>query len=198
MSLIGAFAIVGGRRLLQWAGPAVAFVIFMFPLPSVIEHSLLRFLQKLAAVASTTVLQLTGMPVFRVGNQLVIEGLAEDLKLEVAEACSGLRMGTIFVAMTVAMVFLIQRPWWDKFTILLSAIPVALLVNVMRIVATAMLFYAFPDNKDLQKLVHDYAGFAMMPVAMGILWLELTILSNLTIEDDGVDYQTSGGVMPRI
>ncbi|MEM6260835.1 MAG: exosortase/archaeosortase family protein, partial [Planctomycetota bacterium] len=169
------------------------------PLPSLVEHSLLRVLQKLAAIASTTVLQVMGLPIYRIGSQMVIEGLATPLQLEVAEACSGLRMSTIFIAMTIAMVFLIQRPWWDKFTILLSAIPVALLVNVMRIVATALLYYAFPENKDLQKLIHDYAGLAMMPVAMGILWLELTILSNLTVEDDGIDYQSAaGGVMPRL
>ncbi|MEM6507495.1 MAG: archaeosortase/exosortase family protein, partial [Planctomycetota bacterium] len=133
-SLLGVVGLVGGRRLLQWAGPAVVFVVFMFPLPSLVEHSLLRVLQKLAAIASTTVLQVMGLPIYRIGSQMVIEGLATPLQLEVAEACSGLRMSTIFIAMTIAMVFLIQRPWWDKFTILLSAIPVALLVNVMRIV----------------------------------------------------------------
>ena len=195
VSLLGAFSLIGGNRLLRWAGPAVAFVVFMYPLPSLVEHRLLPLLQKVAAVASTTVLQVMGLPVYRVGSH--IEGL--DLPLEVAEACSGLRMSTIFGAMTVAMVFLIQRPWWDKFIILLSAIPVALLVNMMRIIATALLYHQFSEHKGIQVFVHDWAGISMMPVAMGILWLELKVLSSLSVEEEGLDYQSTGGSgMPRI
>jgi exosortase/archaeosortase family protein len=91
-------------------------------------------------------------------------------------------MVTIFCALAVAMVFLIERPWWDKFIILLSAIPIALIVNIVRISVTGLLYmWVGQDNKFVQHLAHDWAGYFMMPLALGILWLELQILERLTI-----------------
>ncbi|MCH7751301.1 MAG: exosortase/archaeosortase family protein [Planctomycetes bacterium] len=187
-ALLGVCQMVGGTSMLKWAGPAVGFLVFMYPLPSVLEHSVLLFLQKLAAIASTWVLQLLGAPALRDGNRIMID----QLPLEVADACSGLRMSTIFGAMSVAMAILIIRPWWDRVTILLSAIPIALVTNVIRITLTALLFMAFPDSELVHQLVHDWAGLAMMPIAMGLLWIELQLLEQITVPIESDDYAAFG------
>ncbi len=187
-ALLGVCQIVGGTSMLKWAGPAVGFLVFMYPLPSVLEHSVLLFLQKLAAIASTWVLQLLGAPALRDGNRIMID----QLPLEVADACSGLRMSTIFGAMSVAMAILINRPWWDRVTILLSAIPIALATNIIRITLTALLFMAFPDSELVHQLVHDWAGLAMMPIAMGLLWIELQLLEQITVPIESDDYAAFG------
>jgi len=83
---------------------------------------------------------------------------------------------------------IIDRPWWDRLTILLSAIPIALLTNVIRITATALLYMAFPESEGVKHFVHDWAGFAMMPIALGFLWLELQLLSKITVPVDTDDY----------
>ena len=184
VALLGVCQLVGGTSLLRWAGPPLGFLVFMFPLPSVIEGPILLTLQKGAAIASEWTLQLLGVPALRDGNRIMID----QLPLEVADACSGLRMGTIFGAMAVAMAMIIDRPWWDRLTILLSAIPIALLTNVIRISATALLFMAFPENDMVHRTVHDWAGFAMMPIALGFLWLELQLLSKITVPVDTDDY----------
>ncbi len=187
-ALLGVCQIVGGTSMLKWAGPAVGFLVFMYPLPSVLEHSVLLFLQKLAAIASTWVLQLLGAPALRDGNRIMID----QLPLEVADACSGLRMSTIFGAMSVAMAILINRPWWDRVTILLSAIPIALATNIIRITLTALLFMAFPESELVHQLVHDWAGLAMMPIAMGLLWIELQLLEQITVPIESDDYAAFG------
>ncbi len=187
-ALLGVCQIVGGTSMLKWAGPAVGFLVFMYPLPSVLEHSVLLFLQKLAAIASTWVLQLLGAPALRDGNRIMID----QLPLEVADACSGLRMSTIFGAMSVAMAILINRPWWDRVTILLSAIPIALVTNIIRITLTALLFMAFPESELVHQLVHDWAGLAMMPIAMGLLWIELQLLEQITVPIESDDYAAFG------
>lgn len=189
-ALLGIAQLVGGWSMLKWAGPPLAFLVFMFPLPSVLQYSVLLWLQKVAAVCSTWTLQLIGLPALRDGNKIVIDGL----ELGVADACSGLRMGTIFGAMSVALAMMINRPWWDRLVILLSAVPVALFSNIIRITVTAILFVVFPDSEAIHKYVHDWAGFAMMPVAMGILWLELELLRKITvpIEMDTEDYAAFG------
>jgi exosortase len=187
-ALLGVCQMVGGTSLLKWAGPAVGFLVFMFPLPSLLENSLLLFLQKLAAISSTWVLQLLGAPALRDGNRIMID----QLPLEVADACSGLRMLTIFGAMSVAMAILINRPWWDRVTVLLSAIPIALITNIIRITLTALLFMLFPESELIHQLVHDWAGLAMMPIAMGLLWIELQLLERITVPIESDDYATFG------
>ena len=177
-AIFGVFMLVGGFNIIRWAGPALGFLIFMFPLPTNLEVLVLLRLQTLASMCSTFVLQTLGVPAFRQGNVINISGM----DLFIADACSGLRMLTIFCALAVAMVFLIERPWWDKFIILLSAVPIALIVNIVRITITGLLYmWVGQDNKFVQHLGHDWAGYFMMPLALGILWVELQLLERLTI-----------------
>ena len=191
-AIFGAFMLVGGMHVIRWAWPALAFLIFMFPLPTALEVSVLGRLQRLASISSTFVLQTLGVAATRTGNLIRIPGMEQPLTI--ADACSGLRMATIFGALAVAMVFLIERPWWDKFMILLSAIPIALLVNIIRITVTGLLYMLVgQDNHFAQKLGHDWAGYFMMPLALGFLWLELQILERLTIPVDTVQLRPVGG-----
>jgi exosortase len=176
-SIFGVFMLVGGLNIIRWAGPALGFLVFMFPLPPRVELTVLLKLQTLAAICSTFVLQTLGVPAFRSGNVINISGM----DLFIADACSGLRMLTIFVALAVAMVFLIERPWWDKFIILLSSVPIALVVNIVRITVTGLMYMWWPKSTFVQHLSHDWAGWFMMPLALGLLWLELQILERLTI-----------------
>src|SRR5262249_10911920 len=163
IALSGVFVMVGGWQALRWAGPAIGFLFFMYPLPALLEQGVLWRLQTMASVASTFVLQTLGVAAFRQGNLINIAGQP----LFVADACSGLRMVTIFGALAVAMVFLIERPWWDKFMILLSAIPIALLVNIIRITVTGLLFMVIGKDSHLaHQLSHDWAGYFMMPLAL--------------------------------
>ena len=188
-AIFGVFILVGGMNILRWAGPALGFLVFMFPLPSRVEQTVLIKLQTLAAMCSTFVLQTLGVPAFRSGNVINISGM----DLFIADACSGLRMLTIFCALAVAMVFLIERPWWDKFIILLSAVPIALVVNIVRITVTGLLYmWVGPDSKFVQHLAHDWAGYFMMPLALGLLWLELQILERLTIPVEAAQLKPIG------
>jgi exosortase len=192
-SIFGVFMLVGGYRTIRWAWPALAFLVFMFPLPHALEVNVLNRLQRVATFSSTFVLQTLGVSAFRSGNLISIPGMNQPMN--VAEGCSGLRMATIFGALAVAMVFVIERPWWDKFVILLSAIPIALIVNIVRITVTALLFMvAGPDNIAVQKICHDYAGLViMMPLAMALLWLELQVLERLTIPVEAIQLRPVGG-----
>lgn len=179
-AIFGAFMLVGGLHTIRWAWPALGFLIFMFPLPTALEVTVLNKLQRFASICSAFVLQALGVAAMRTGNLIRIPGM--DQPLTIADACSGLRMATIFGALAVAMVFLIERPWWDKFIILMSAIPIALLVNIIRITVTGLLYMALGQESHFAKHVaHDWAGYFMMPMALGFLWLELQILERLTV-----------------
>jgi exosortase len=193
-SIFGAFMLVGGLHAVRWAWPALVFLVFMFPLPTALEVNVLNRLQRMATIASTFVLQTLGVAAFRTGNLIQIPGMGHPLN--VAEACAGLRMATIFGALAVAMVFLIDRPWWDKLVILLSAIPIALIVNIARITVTAVLTkWVGQENYAVNKICHDYAGYViMMPLALVLLWIELQILERVTVPVDAVQLRPVGGM----
>jgi len=80
--LVGICQLVGGYAMTKWAGLAVAFVVFMFPLPAQLQYTVLTGLQKVAAVCSTVVLQILGVPALRDGSRIMID----QLPLEVADA----------------------------------------------------------------------------------------------------------------
>jgi exosortase len=185
-AVLGVILIVGGWRMFRWAGPAAAFLIFMFPLPWTVEQSLLTPLQDVATKVSTYALQTLGFGAYHEGNRIKIE----NLEMGVIDQCSGLRMTTIFLALSVAIVLIADRPWWENLVILLSAIPIALTVNVTRITVTGVLHVK--ASSELANMVfHDLAGWLMVPLALILLWIEVMILSNLFVEEE-VDLATFG------
>ncbi len=177
--LLGVCVIVGGFHMLRWAGPAIAFLVFMYPLPTQVHTDVLGWLQKVATGISTFIIQTLGMVAIRNDNVMTIE----ETQLNVVDACSGLRMATIFVALAMAIVLVTKRPWWDRLIILLSSIPIALTVNAIRITVTALLYSVAGDADWVKKFSHDGAGYFMMPLALGMLYLELQILDRMVIEE---------------
>jgi exosortase len=189
-ALAGILLIVGGWRMIVWAGPAVGFLVFMVPWPMVMTRGILQPLQKLASVFSTFALQTLGLDVYREDTVIMLV----DQPLNVIGACSGLRMATIFVALTVAVVLITSRPWWERVVILASAIPIAVVVNVIRIIITGLCWRFQPENSEMAEVIfHDIAGFIMMPIALGLLYLECVILSNLFITVEPEQHVRFGG-----
>jgi exosortase len=133
--LFGVCLLAGGWAGVRWAWPAICFLVFMLPLPFRVEVSLARPLQSLATKASTVALVLLGFPATADGNIISIN----ETKIGVAEACNGLSMLLTFFALAVACALVIRRPALDRVVIVLSAVPVALLSNVVRITTTGVL-----------------------------------------------------------
>ena len=191
MCLMGVFILVGGLRTIRWAGPAIAFLAFMFPLPRVLVDNILRPLQTVATMSSVYALQTFGLDVFRDGNRIELENQA----MNVVDQCSGLRMLTIFIALAVAIVMLSNnRSWWERVIILISSVPIALLVNCIRITVTGLLYSLDVNEMIANQIFHDFAGLIMMPMALGFLFLEMQILSRLVIEDETAKTSTAFGM----
>ena len=175
--LAGFCVLLGGWRALHWAWPAVAFLLFMIPLPFRFETAFGARLQVIGTLASTYTLQTLGLPALSEGNIILLPGGA----IGVAEACSGLSMLTTFLALAVAVALVIRRPWIDKAVVLLSAAPIAVAANVARITATALAQEWF-GAQVAHAVFHDLAGWLMMPLALAMLWVELRVLAFLLTE----------------
>jgi exosortase len=177
-ALLGVFLLAGGWGMFRWAWAPIVFLIFMYPLPDEATRYLLGPLQTLATMVSTFALQTLGLDAYREGNQIVLG----ELHLGVVDACSGLRMLTIFMALSVALALVGEREWWENLVILASAIPIALIVNAVRITVTGVMYTVNPDIAE--KIFHDWAGYFMMPMALGMLFLIQQLLGMLVIAED--------------
>jgi exosortase len=175
--LAGAFILLGGWTAWRWAWPAVAFLVYMVPLPYRLAIALSEPLQRLATVASTFALQTCGLPAIAEGNVILLN----EVEIGIVEACSGLRMLVIFFALTTAVALVWRRPLWEKVLMVASAVPIALVSNLIRITATGIL-HETVGSEIANAVFHDLAGWLMMPLALGMLWVEFTLLSRLLID----------------
>jgi exosortase len=175
--LAGAVLMVGGKRVWTWAWPSIAFLAFMIPLPFRLANALSDPLQHLATLTSTFALQTLGLPALAEGNTIQMD----DVQINIVEACSGLSMLIVFFALSTGVALVVRRPRWEKGLILLSAIPIALVANVLRITVTGLL-YRLVSNDAADAFFHDAAGWLMMPLALVMLFVELRVLGRLLMD----------------
>ena len=127
------------------------------------------------------ILQTFGLPAQAEGNVINLE----DVKIGVVEACNGLGMLMMFFAYATAVAMVIRRPLLDRVIIVLSAAPIAMIANILRIATTGLL-HAFSTRAIADHVYHDLAGYLMMPMALAMFGAELFVLSKLfrEIDDD--------------
>jgi exosortase len=172
-ALAGICLLWGGRAALRGAWTALAFLVFMIPLPYQVEATLARPLQQLATRASTYALQTLGFETVARGNVILLDG---QVRIGVVEACNGLSMLVIFVALATAVALVMRGTLIDRIVIVASAVPIALVANVVRIVATGILHETM-GQEVADVAFHDLAGWLMMPLALVLMWLEVRVLS---------------------
>jgi len=178
-TVFGLVLLAGGWSILRWSQPALAFLAFMIPLPFSIEVAMSNSLRRVATVMSTYTLQTFGLPAMAEGNIIYIE----EVPLGVEQACSGLGMLMTFFALATAMALIANAPLRDRLVLIASAIPIAILANVIRISATGVAYHLDGKDSELAQLIyHDLAGWLMMPIALLLLWLELKFMANLFYE----------------
>jgi exosortase len=186
-ALAGLALAFGGWHLLRWAALPIAYLAFMLPLPGSLNTVLAGPLQSLATMGSTVLLQGLGLPVLAEGNVINV-GTHE---LEVAQACNGLSMLEAFAALIVAVTItvLADRPRWERVVLVLSIVPIALISNILRITATAWCYHRFGTSAKflgwtVDEIEHAVAGWAMMPIALALIWVEQRLMGWLVVEED--------------
>ena len=180
--IAGTTAFLGGWRLLLWALPSISFLWFMIPLPWRVERLLSGPLQQAVAKLSCWALQCLGQPALSEGNVILLN----EHQLEVAQACSGLRIFMGIVALAFAYLVIFRRTWWEKLLLLLCVLPIALAANSIRIVTTGLL-YQFTSTELAQKFSHDFAGALMIPLAALLFAAVLWYVDHLFRETEQLD-----------
>ena len=160
------------------------FLCLMLPLPNSFANSITLPLQQWATSSAVFCLEALGFNLIREGNVINLDGIT----VAVAEACNGLRMLTSFFIISGMVAMIINRNWIYKLIIVASSIPIALLCNTIRLTATSIAFTQI-DSRKWEMFFHDFGGFAMMPIALMLVVLELKLLSNIFMEPETVQDQ---------
>jgi exosortase len=167
--------ILFGLRFFYKNLAAFLFLLLMFPPPHVIHNSIMLPLQRIATSGAAFCIGLFGYAVHREGNILYINNTA----VAVSEACNGLRMITAFLIIAVFMSLIIKRNKFEKLSLLLSSLPIALSCNIARLTLTALAFTLVWGQK-WAGLIHDFSGYAMVPMAIALVLLEIRVMNIVT------------------
>ena len=165
LALAGTCALLAGIEALRRFWFAFVFLGFMVPLPVALYSLIAGPLQLMVSQVASSMLNVLGIPALCEGTMITLAG---DNQLFVAEACSGMRQLTGFLALTTAWAYLSARPLWNRALLVASSIPIAMTANVVRVTLTGVITYGF-DPKYASGAFHTVEGLAMM--ALGLLML---------------------------
>lgn len=166
--------LLAGWPALKWSSAPIFFLVMMVPLPYRFESGLSWGLQGIATQISTAMLLILGEPAVMTGHVISIG----EQKLLVEEACSGLRIFVGVLALAFFWAATVKRHWIDSVIVLAAAIPLALLVNGLRITAIGI-GLDMSDSQQTQEMIHDWSGYLMIPVAAALLWAAKTYWEHL-------------------
>jgi exosortase len=179
LTLAALVLMVAGWQVFRNVSWILLFLFLMFPLPGRVHNLISGPLQNIATTGSVFLLEAFGVRVGQEGNVVMLN---ESIPMAVAEACSGLRMLTAFVIVAAFMAYMVNRSRRQKAVLLLSSIPVAVMCNILRLCVTAVLFL-LASAEVAQKFFHDFAGLAMMPIAVLLMFGELWLMDKLTVPE---------------
>ncbi len=177
----------------------VFHLVFMLPLPQFLYWKLTIFLQWVSSELGVWFVSLAGVAVYLEGNVI-------DLgvyKLQVAEACSGLRYLFPILSFSYLFSILYRGPIWHKVVLLVSAAPLTVLMNSFRIGVIGILVDRY-GIEQAEGFLHFFEGWVVFLLCVGILFLMAMALQRLTANPlplaDAIDldFEGFGGILTRI
>jgi len=182
--MLGLVLYLGGWQVFRLAWLPIAFLALAMPIPGLLYSRMAYPLQELVAKSSYGILQLFGVQIENTASNLTITSLTGQIgNITIVEACSGVQSLMAYLALAIAWAYIEERPIWQRIIFVLSAIPIAVLCNILRITITCEMYVI--DKPQLgQKFMHEFTGMLMLIPALGLLWLVSRLLQSLFIEVD--------------
>jgi exosortase D (VPLPA-CTERM-specific) len=177
--------------------PPVLHLVYMLPLPGVLYFKLNTWLQLISSELGVFFLQLANVPVFLEGN-IIDLGV---LRLHVAEACSGLRYLFPILSFSYIFAVLYRGPMWHKAVLLISAAPITVFMNSLRIAVAGIIAQRYGTDW-LEGFTHFFEGWVIFAACVSILfalaWIllklqsrKMTLVEALDLETDGLGTQAA-------
>lgn len=176
--LVGAVAWIFGERVVRAAKFPLGFLLLMVPFPHAIVSVVTGSLQLFAARVADAALSLSGVPFFRSGVYIHLP----TITLEIAELCNGLRFLLALLVLTIAFAELMQPTLTRKLLMVLSAIPIAVAANAVRVAVVSVGAY-YIGHEVATGTIHHTIGkivwaFTLLPMAAVAIFLKRRPLDN--------------------
>ena len=159
-ALAGAVLFLFGWPLLRILMFPLAFMLLMVPLPAIIFNKIAFPLQLLASHVGEYSIRSMEIPILREGNVLILA----NATLEVAEACSGIRSLISLITLGIVFGYFVDHRVWVRTVIALSAIPVAILANGLRVASAGVAAHNF-GTAGVEGLFHEFSGWVVFVLA---------------------------------
>jgi exosortase D (VPLPA-CTERM-specific) len=144
----------------------LGFLVFMVPLPAVLDRTIGVFLKSISSKLGGEMLRLLGHSVHIRGNVIDL-GITQ---LQVVDACSGLRFLFPLIALGIVYAFFFENVAWKRVVCVLATIPIAIITNVLRIGITGQLVYSY-GSEMAEGFFHGFSGWAVFMVAFVMLFI---------------------------
>ena len=171
--------------------PPVLHLVYMLPLPGVLYYGLSTYLQGVSSQLGVYFLQLLNVPVFLDGN-IIDLGV---YKLQVAEACSGLRYLFPILSFSYIFAVLYRGPLWHKAVLLVSAVPITVFMNSVRIAIAGVVVDRYGLDF-VEGVTHFMEGWVIFLTCVLILFSLAWLMLRLHPEKKGLvealDLETAG------
>jgi exosortase len=164
--LAGLTLTFGGWQLLKELRFVLLVLVLAIPLPSILFNQITFPLQILASKLASGLLPLFGVPVLREGN--VIE--LPLMRLEVAEACSGIRSLMSLFTLAVFYGYFMEKSTGRRTLLVLASIPIAIAANAVRILGTGLCVQYWDPDKAMG-FFHEFSGWVVFLVSLACLYL---------------------------
>lgn len=164
-----------GWRAFKVIWVAVLMLVFMVKLPTFIFNNMSSQLQLISSQIGVWFIRLFDISVYLEGNVIDLGAM----KLQVVEACSGLRYLFPLMALSLILAVFYKASWWQKKLLFLSSMPVTVLMNSFRIGAIGVTV-EYWGQKMAEGFLHDFEGWVVFMAAFVVLIVEVLLLSRLT------------------
>lgn len=145
LAVAGVVLLVGGPIVFRALAFPIGYLLLAVTISEAVMNGITWQLKLIASQGSHLMLNMVGIETDIQGNVLTIHHGTESHKLNVADACSGMRMVVAFVALGAAVAFLAASEWWKRIAILATAVPVAIFMNIIRVVVLGVLTLVNPE-----------------------------------------------------
>ncbi len=163
---IGSFVGCFGGRIFRGCIFPLFFLLWLVPIPEFALDYIVYLLQQGSASAAVLLFTMAGIPVSQNGAVVAIPGLT----LEVAKECSSIRSSLMLVVTTMVMAHVLLRSLWGKTLISLSAIPLSIAKNGLRIFILAVLG-VYVDRGFLKGRLHRQGGIVFFLLSLASLFV---------------------------
>lgn len=181
--VLGVVIFLCGLPVVRHTWVAWAYLLFAVPWPQRFYSQVTGQLRMFAAsLASKTLGLLPGLEMYRSGTALQYFYKDQNGRIDVEDACSGMRSTVTLCALGVAVTFMSDRPMWQRVVMLVSCVPIAIFCNFLRVIITSLL-HIFVDPKYAHGTYHTALGLLMILTAFGLFTALGWLLDRLFVEE---------------